>query len=80
MNYSELTGDTGKGLDFTEAVRAGEKLLRLVREWRERLGADRGLLDQYLAGVLTAMTDTTNAHLTAGEGFEYGSSSLRGIP
>jgi len=79
MNYSDLTGDTGKGLDFTEAVRAGEKLLRLVRNLRERLGADYGLLDQYLVGVLTAMTDTTNAHLTAAKGFEYGTSPLRGI-
>jgi hypothetical protein len=79
MTYNELRGDTGKGLDLSKAVKAGDNLLRLVHEWRERLGADRSLLDYYLAGVLTAMTSTADAFRTVGEGFEYGTARLRDI-
>ena len=79
MDYYELTGDTGKEPDFTEAARAGQELLRIVRGWREGLGAERGLLDQYLAGILRAMTDTTNAHLTARDGFESALALYRGL-
>lgn len=79
MDYNEITGDSGGMPDFTEAARAGQELLRLVREWRERLGADRGLLDQYLAGVLRAMIDTTNARDAAEEGFDKPLSELRVI-
>ena len=79
MEYNELTGDTGKGLKLTAVAQTGNKLLRLVRELRERLDEDRGLLAQYLAGVLTAMTATTDAYRTAGAGFEFGTSPLRDI-
>jgi hypothetical protein len=79
MEYNELTGDTGNYPNLNEVAQAGDKLLRVVREWRERLGADRSLLDQYLAGILTAMTNTTDAYRTAGEGFEFGTSTLRAI-
>ena len=80
MNYSEITGDWGeRSLDFVEAAQAGEELLRLVREWRERLGTNCGILDNYLAGVLNAMTNTTNARDTAEDGFDEALSELRGI-
>ena len=77
MDYYEHTGDTGKGTDFTEAAQVGQELLRLAREWRERLGTDCGLLDQYLAGVLRALIDTTNARNAAEEGFDKPLSDLR---
>jgi hypothetical protein len=79
MDYYEITGDSGNGLNFVNAMQAGQELLRLVRGWRERLGEDCNLLDQYLAGILRAITDTTNAHLTARDGFESALSPLRGI-
>ena len=80
MNYSEITGDWGeRNLDFVEAAQAGEELLRLVRGWRERLGTNCGILDNYLAGVLNAMANTTNSRDTAEEGFDEALSELRGI-
>jgi hypothetical protein len=71
--------DSSKGPDFRDAIQAGQELFQLARGWRERLGADRGLLDQYLVGILQAMTDTTNALLTAGDGYETALSPLRDI-
>ena len=80
MNYSEITGDWGeRSLDFVETAQAGEKLLRLVRDWREILGTNCGILYNYLAGVLNAMTNTTNSRDTAEEGFDEALSELRGI-
>lgn len=79
MDYNEIIGDSGKWPDFTKKVQAGHELLQLLRELWGKLGANRGLLDQYLAGIMQAMTDTTNAHLTARDGFESGLSPLRGI-
>ena len=79
MNFSDVTGDWGEqNLDFVEMAQSGEEMLRQVRSWRERLGTKCGVLDNYLAGVLKAVTDTTNARDAADEGFDA-LSELRGI-
>ncbi|MCL2513608.1 MAG: hypothetical protein FWF08_06875 [Oscillospiraceae bacterium] len=80
MNFSDVTGDWGEqNLDFVEAAMSGEELLRQVRAWREKLGPKRGVLDNYLAGVLKALTDTTNTFDAGQEGFEEALRPLRGI-
>ena len=71
MNYRDVTGDGGKiNLDFGEIALSGKELLGMVREWREMLGEKCGVLDNYLAGVLNAMSDTTDASEAANEGFD----------
>ena len=80
MKYHDVTGDLGKlNLDFVEMAQSGEELLKMVREWRERLGDKCGVLDSYLAGVLKAMTDTTNALDSGEKGFDEALSGLRSI-
>jgi len=80
MLYEEITGDGGKrNLDFVEIALSGAELLRLVRTWRERLGEKCGVLDNYLAGVLKAVSDTTNTFDTGQEGFEEALRPLRGM-
>jgi hypothetical protein len=70
MKYEELTGDCGeKGVDFAGIAEAKTELLRLVRSWRKTLDAERGLLDDYLAGFLRAMSSTSNIRDTAEAGF-----------
>lgn len=72
-------GEYGQVIDCAEAARLGEEILRLVRCWRERLGTKRYLLDDYLRGILKALTETTSAYDTADEGFNEALSDLRGI-
>jgi len=80
MDYPDSTDDWGKNnLDFAEIAQSGEELLRLVREWRERLGTKCGTLDNYLAGVLNAMFNTANTRDATDKGFGEGLSPLRGI-
>ncbi len=80
MNYSETTGDWGdKNFDLEEITKSGKELLRLIREWREKLGTKCGLLDDYLAAVLNTIVDTTGVCISAEEGFDNELSELRGI-
>lgn len=79
MKYNQLTGDSGNGLDFMEAAQAGKEILRLARVWREKLGTKCSLLDEYLRGILQAMSEATNTFDTSQQGFEGALSDLRGI-
>jgi len=80
MTYSGITGDLiGMNLDFDEMKQAGRDLLQLVREWRERLCINCGVLDDYLAGILAAMTETSDIRATAEAGFENALSELRRV-
>jgi len=54
-------------------------LLQRVRDWRERLGTNCGMLDDYLAGILAAMTETSDIRATAEAGFENALSELRRV-
>ncbi len=80
MNYSETTGDWGdKNFDLEEITKSGKEMLRLIREWRQKLGTKCGLLDDYLAAVLNTIVDTTGVCISAEEGFDNELSELRGI-
>jgi hypothetical protein len=80
MKYEELMGDCyEKGVDFSGIAEARAELLLLVRTWREKLGPDRGLLDQYLAGFLRAMTGTANVRDMAEAGLKEALPELRGL-
>jgi len=80
MLYEEITGDGGmRNLDFVEIALSGEELLKMIREWREKLGDKSGILNDYLAGILTAATETASTFDTGDDGFDRALSELRGI-
>ena len=80
MKYEDIVGDAGTmSVDLKEAAQARCEILRLTREWREKLGTKCGLLDQYLAGILNALADTGNARDNAEAGFDNALSDLHHI-
>jgi len=58
---------------------AGKNLLQLIRDWRERFGTNCGVMDDYLAGILAAITETSDIRATAETGFENALSELRRV-